>query len=93
MLFARLYVHFTYICRKYISLRGQVWAHKTNLTLSPFIEVSVPSQHIKSSCICVSLVYILLLSTIFLLDFEAVFHFIANSVKRYINTDVQSMSI
>ena len=27
-----------------ISLRGEVWAHKTRLTLSPFIEMPVPGQ-------------------------------------------------
>jgi hypothetical protein len=36
-------------CRKHlhdciISLRGEVWAHKTNLTLPLFIEVPVPRQ-------------------------------------------------
>jgi hypothetical protein len=69
------------ICENYISLRGEVWAHKTNLTPPLFIEVPVLSQHIEQSC--VSEVYSLLLFPIFLLDFEAVVHFDANSVTRY----------
>ena len=46
--------------------------HKTNLTLSLFIEVPVPSQESERSCICVSGVSILPLSTTLVLDFGAV---------------------
>jgi hypothetical protein len=64
-----------------------MWAHKTNLTLPLFIEVSVPSQKSEWSCtcICVLRVSIFLLSSCFLLDFGIVhadsvvcfvFHFI-----------------
>jgi hypothetical protein len=34
-------------------IRGEVSAHKTNLTLPLFIEVSLPSQESEWSCICV----------------------------------------
>ena len=36
-----------------ISLRGEVWVHKTSLTLSCFIEVHVPNQASARSCMCV----------------------------------------
>jgi len=36
-----------------ISLPGEVWAHKTCLTLSLFIEVPVLSQESERSCMCV----------------------------------------
>ena len=36
-----------------ISLRGEVWVHKTSLTPPLFIEVPVPSQESERSCICV----------------------------------------
>ena len=36
-----------------ISIRGEVWAHKTSLTTPLFIEVSVPSQESDRSYICV----------------------------------------
>ena len=36
-----------------ISLRGPVWAHKTSLTPSRFIEVPVPSQESARSYLCV----------------------------------------
>ena len=35
-----------------ISLRGEVWAHKTTLVCSLFIEVPVLSQESERSCIC-----------------------------------------
>jgi hypothetical protein len=34
-------------------LREEVWAHKTILTPPLFIEVIVPSQENKWSCVCV----------------------------------------
>jgi hypothetical protein len=52
-----------------ISLRGEVWGHKTSLNPAHNIEVPVPSQESERSCICVSGVSILPLSTIFLLNF------------------------
>ena len=36
-----------------ISLIGQIWAHKTSLTPSRFIEVPVPSQESSRSYLCV----------------------------------------
>jgi hypothetical protein len=36
-----------------MNVRGEVSAHKTNLTLPLFIEVSLPSQESEWSCICV----------------------------------------
>ena len=36
-----------------ISLRVEVWANKTTLTLALFIEVPVQSQENERSCICV----------------------------------------
>ena len=45
---------------------------KTSLTMPLFIEVSVPSQQSKQSCICVLGVSILPVSTICLLDFGTV---------------------
>jgi len=62
MLFARLYVRLgiLLIFEKHlhdgtISLRGEVWAHKTSLICSLFIEVPVyvPIQENKRSSICV----------------------------------------
>ena len=49
---------YLYVCVKHlhnliISLRRQVWAHKNSLTLPLLIEVPVPSQESKQSCICV----------------------------------------
>jgi hypothetical protein len=60
-------------CRKHLydrlnSLTGDIWAHKTSLIPPLFIEVLVPSQKSKRSCICVLWVSILPLSTIFGLD-------------------------
>ena len=36
-----------------IMSRGEVWAHRTSLTLPLFIEVLAPSQEIERSCLCV----------------------------------------
>jgi hypothetical protein len=36
-----------------ISLRGEIWTHKTILTPSLYIEVSVPNLKREQSCICV----------------------------------------
>ena len=76
MLFDRFYVRVGILlkCRNHlhdhiISLKGEVWTHKTNLTSPLFIEVPVPSQECERSCICVLRVSILPRSTIFLLDF------------------------
>jgi hypothetical protein len=46
------------ICGKHfhnhiISLRWEVFVHKTSLTLPLFIEVSLPRQENEQSCICV----------------------------------------
>ena len=49
-----------------ISPRETVWARKTSLTPPLFIDVSVPSQESKQSCICVLCVSILSISAIFL---------------------------
>ena len=35
-----------------VSLRGQVWVHKTSLTPTFVTEVSVPSKKREHSCIC-----------------------------------------
>ena len=52
-------------CRKCLqdiinSLREEVWAHETSLTLSLFTEVSVPSQECERTCyvyVCISTVH------------------------------------
>ena len=79
LLFPRLYVrvftfcsHVESTCMAIISLRGEVWARKTSLTLPLFIEVPVPSQGYERWCKCVLVVSIWPLATIFLLDFETV---------------------
>lgn len=36
-----------------ISLKGETWAYKSNLTPPSFIEVPVPNQEGQRSCICV----------------------------------------
>ena len=46
-------IHCFVLAWRIISLRGEVWAHKTSVTPPPFIEVSVTSQEIERSCICV----------------------------------------
>jgi hypothetical protein len=53
-----------------ISPRGELWNNKTSLTLSLFIEVSVPSQESDWSCIYVVGVSILPFSMIFQLNFR-----------------------
>jgi len=35
-----------------ISLRGEVWTHKTSLTPPLYIEVPVPTEECEWSCIC-----------------------------------------
>ena len=50
-----------------LSLRGDIWANKTSLTLPLFIEVPVPKQEMEQSCICVVDVSILPLSENFYL--------------------------
>jgi hypothetical protein len=42
-----------YLHDRIISLRGQVWAHKTNLIPSHVIKVHVPSKGCERSCISV----------------------------------------
>ena len=70
-------------------IRGNVSVHKTSLTPSLFIEVSVPNQKSEWSCMCVLWVSILPHSKIFQLDLWRVpwvwyfvlfilFHFIGN---------------
>ena len=82
-LFAWLYVRVDILltCGKHlhdriISLRGEiwtgeVWAHKTNLTLPHFIEVPV-LQESQRSYICVPRLSVLVLSTILIFDFGIV---------------------
>ena len=60
MLFAQLCVRIGIIltCGKhmhvhFISLRGEVWSHKTSLTQQMFIEASVLSQESEQSYLCV----------------------------------------
>jgi hypothetical protein len=53
-----------------ISLRQEVWAHKTSLTLPLFIEVPVLIQEPEQSCNCVLRVSIWPLSTILIFDFR-----------------------
>ena len=50
------------------SLRGEVWARKTSLTLPLFIELPVPSQESAQSCICVLRVSIFPVSRILIFD-------------------------
>jgi hypothetical protein len=51
-----------------ISLKGELWAHKTSLTLPLFIEVPVPGQESERLVLCVLDVSILPLSTIWIFD-------------------------
>jgi hypothetical protein len=55
-----------------ISLKGEVRSYKTSLTPRLFIEVPVPSQESKRSCICVLVVSSLSLSTILIFGFRTV---------------------
>ena len=52
-----------------ISTRGEVWDHKTSLSLPLSTELPVPSQESELSCICVLGVSFLALSTILIFDF------------------------
>jgi hypothetical protein len=69
------------------SLRGEVWARKTSLTLPLFIELPVPSQESAQSCICVLRVSIFPVSRILIFDlgivptvwYFFVFHFITTT--------------
>ena len=77
MLFNRLYVRVgilptyeNHFHDRIISLRGQVWAHKTSLTPPLFINVSVPSLKSERSCICVLGYQLYLYFTILIFDFE-----------------------
>ena len=82
-LFSRLYVRVGILltCGKHlhdciISLSEKVWAQKTRLTTSLFIEVPVPRQESERSCICVLEVSILSPSTMILIfDFGIVSYF------------------
>ena len=51
---------------EYFSLRGEDWFHKTSLSSPHYTEVSVQSQENEWSYICVLMVSILPLSTLFL---------------------------
>jgi len=51
------------------TLGGEVWVYKSSLTPSHFNEEPVRSQESGGSCICVLVVSISLLSTIFLFYF------------------------
>jgi hypothetical protein len=67
-MFARFYVRvhmWTVLALPHISLRGEVWAHKTSLTPPFFNKVPVPSHGSEWSCISVLGVLILPLSTTF----------------------------
>ena len=55
-----------------ISLRGQVWVHKTSLTQSLFIEVYVPREESERTCICVLGYRFGLFLCFFLLNFGTV---------------------
>jgi len=75
MLLTQLYVRVDILlsCGKYlhdrfISLRGEIWAHKNSLTPSLFIEVPVPSQECERPCIFVLVVSIFLCFYHFLIE-------------------------
>jgi hypothetical protein len=53
-----------------MTLREDVCAHQNSLTLTVFIDVTVPCQESERSCIYVLAVLIMPPSTSFLLDFE-----------------------
>ena len=53
-------------------MRGEVWAHKTSLTLPLFIEMPVPSQESEQSCMCVIGSVFATVSTVFQLNFGTV---------------------
>ena len=55
-----------------MSLRGEVWAHKTSLTSPLFMYLPVPNQKSERSCIVVLGVSNLPPLTIGLLDFRTV---------------------
>jgi hypothetical protein len=55
-----------------ISLRGEIWVHKTSLTQWLFMNVSVPSQESERSYICVLGYRFWPLSSIFLFYFGTV---------------------
>ena len=56
-----------------ISLKGEAWDHQTSLIPPFYIEVPVLCTEIKRSCICVLMISILHLFTIFRLDFGTFF--------------------
>ena len=66
-----------------ISPRGEFWNNKTSLTLSLFIEVSVPSQESDWSCKYVVGVSILPFSMIFRLNFKTVLFFFHFVISQY----------
>jgi hypothetical protein len=66
------YTSWKYLHDRIVSLRWEGWAYKSSLALTLFIEAPVLSQETERSCICVLVVPILPLSTIFLMDFGAV---------------------
>ena len=87
-LFTQLYVRVGILLTSGIHLHDhiiQVRANKSSLTPPLFIEVPVPSQEIEQSCICVLRVSILLLSTVFLLDFIELFKQCGIFIFHYIN--------
>ena len=51
---------------------GEVWANKTSINRSLFIEVSVSSQDSELSCICVRGIYFAIVSTMFAIRFGTV---------------------
>jgi hypothetical protein len=53
-----------------ISLRVEVWAHRTSLYPTLFIEMPVPCKECERSCIGVLQISILPLSTILIFDLE-----------------------
>ena len=55
-----------------ISLRVEVWAHRTSLYPTLFIEMPVPCKECERSCIGVLQISILPLSTILIFNFEIV---------------------
>ena len=64
-----------------ISLREEVWVHKTSLTLPLFIEVSVPSQ--ESEWLLLFLVFNWILELVFF-----VLYFINSLIKINKNTEL-----
>ena len=72
--YAMVYILLT--CRKHsdptISLRGEVWVHKTSLTPPRFTKVPVLSQESERPCMCVLWLSIAPLPTILIFDLKII---------------------